>query len=203
MKLPVPFFKQTTPLNCGPTVLKMVLAYFGDYREIEPLEKAIGLKEGKGILTIQIATAAASFGYRTDFYSKNLLFDEEHLKRDFYQKYLDKDKGNLNKLVEEAKKAGVNLQEKTLPLEELLKYVTETSIPIVLIDWNIVKGRKENGYQGHFVPIVGFDSQNIYAHNSGLVNTKDFMPIKRNIFDKARKSDGTDEDVAVIYRSRS
>ncbi|MBU0466707.1 MAG: peptidase C39 family protein [Nanoarchaeota archaeon] len=30
MKLQVPFFKQTTPYNCGPMALRMALAYLGN-----------------------------------------------------------------------------------------------------------------------------------------------------------------------------
>lgn len=90
--------------------------------------------------------------------------------------------------------------EKSLLLEEILSFVTEESIPIVLIDWNVIMSRKNKGYQGHFVPIVGYDEKVVYIHNPGLKDTKEFMPISRELFDKARKSEGTDEDVAVIYK---
>ena len=77
MRLEIPFYKQTTSLNCGPTALKMVLAYLGKDEGVEILEARTGIKEGKGVSTIQIATAAASLGYPTDFYSKHILFNEE------------------------------------------------------------------------------------------------------------------------------
>ena len=203
MKLKIPFFKQTNPLNCGPSALRMVLAYFGRNFGIEILEERTGIKEGKGISTIQIATAVASLEYKTDFYSKHILFNEEHLNLDFYKKYGDID--NLEqskKLVEEAKMVGVNVQEKTLSLEELLVFVTKDSVPIVLLDWNIVRGNKEKGYQGHFVPIVGYDRKNVYVHNHGFNNPQKFLSITKSIFDKARKAEGTDEDMVVIYRSK-
>ena len=91
MKLKIPFFRQTTKLNCGPIALKMVLAYFGNDVGIEVLEERTGIKEGKGISTIQIATASASLGYKSDFYSKHILFNEENLKHEFYQNYADND----------------------------------------------------------------------------------------------------------------
>ena len=200
MKLRVPFFKQTTSLNCGPAALRMVLAYFGKDRRIRDLEQRAGIKKGKGISTIQIATAAASFGHRTDFYSKHILFDKKNLKLEFYKKYADVNLiEHSKKLVKDAKKAGVNVQEKTLSLESILNFTTKDSIPIVLLDWNLVKGKK--GYQGHFVPVVGYDEKNVYVHNHGTHNPQEFMSIKRQIFDEARKADGTDEDIAVIYRN--
>ena len=195
MKLKVPFYEQTNPLNCGPNVLRMVLAYFGKDEGIEVLEAKTGRKEGKVIFTIQIATADTSFGYGVDFYSKHILFNKENLKLKFYQKYADTDLEQSKKLVEDAKIAGVNVQEKILSLKELLEFVKEDSVPIILLDWNIVKAGKEKNYEGHFVPIVGFDEQKVYVHNN-----QEFLPIPRNIFDEARKAEGTDEDLVVIYR---
>jgi len=201
MKLEIPFFKQTSQLNCGPTALRMVLAYFGKDEGVKILETRTGIKKGKGISTIQIATAAASSGYRVDFFSKHILFNEENLKLDFYKRYNDMDLEQSRKWVEDAKVAGVNIQERILSLEEILGLVTKDSVPIILLDWNIVKARKEKGYQGHFVPIVGFDEQNVYIHNHGLNDTQEFMPVPKTTFDEARKAEGTDEDVMIVYRN--
>ncbi|MCK5321044.1 peptidase C39 family protein [Candidatus Pacearchaeota archaeon] len=201
MKLEVPFFKQTSPLNCGPIALKMVLAYFGKNERVDVLEARTRIKEGKGISTIQIATAAASSGFKTDFYSKHILFNEENLKHEFYQKYSDMDLEQSKEWVKDAKSVGVNIQERTQSLEELLGFVKKNSVPIILLDWNIVKAREEKGYQGHFVPIVGYDEQNVYIHNHGLSDTQKFLPVPRNIFDRARKVEGTDEDIVIVYRN--
>jgi len=201
MRLKIPFYKQTTPFNCGPTALRMVLAYFGKYEGVEVLEARIGIMEDKGISTIQIATAAASSGYKVDFYSKHILFNEENLKHEFYKKYSDIVLEQTKKWVDDAKLAGVNIHEKTLTLEELLGFVTKDSLSIVLLDWNIVKERKEKGYHGHFVPIVGYDIQNVCVHNHGLNDTQEFMPVPRNIFDEARIAEGTDEDILIVYRN--
>lgn len=200
MRLEIPFYKQKTDLDCGPTALKMVLDYFGKKEDIHTLKEKTGIKEGKSIYTIQIATAAASSGYRTDFYSKHILFNEDNLEHEFYQKYNDMDFEQSKRWVEYAKEAGVNVQERTLTLEEILEFVTKDSVPIILLDFNIVRARKEKGYQGHFVPIAGFDEQNVYIHNHGLKETQEFMPVSRKTFDEARKAEGTDEDIVVVYR---
>jgi hypothetical protein len=105
------------------------------------------------------------------------------------------------KLVEDAQKAGVRLEERTISLGELLRNVTNHSIPIILLDWNIVRGAKEKGYYGHFVPIVGYDDENVYVHNHGLNNPKAFLPIKRDILEEARKAQGTDEDIVYVIKT--
>ena len=108
------------------------------------------------------------------------------------------DLDSSKRLVEEAKNAGVNVHEKTLVLKKILGFLTENSIPIVLVDWNVIINKKEKGYQGHFVPVVGYDNQNVYVHDPE--EQKGFKAVQRNIFDKARKADGTDEDIVVVYR---
>ena len=198
MKLNVPFFKQTTPLNCGPTTLKMVLAYLDRDYNIKVLEEKTGINEGKGISTIQIAIAAASLNYKTEFYSKHILLNEKNLELDFYKNYSDVDLERSKKLVEKAKSGGVKIQEKELSLKEILSFIKKDSIPIILVDWNIIKNKKEKGYHGHFVPIVGYDNDSIYVHNSGLNEGEAFVKIPKVIFDEARKAQGTDEDIAVI-----
>ena len=39
--LQVPYFKQTTQLNCGAVALQMVLAFFGDKTNLDILEELI------------------------------------------------------------------------------------------------------------------------------------------------------------------
>ena len=199
MNLNVPFYKQTTRLNCGPTALKMILSYFGEDLDIKLLEGKTKIKEGKEIYTIQIATASALLGYKTKFYSKHLGVNPKNLKMDFYKKYAE-DFSDSDKIVSEAKVAGVKIYEKSISLEKILNFVTKKSIPIILLDWNVVINNKQKGYQGHFAPIVGYDRNNIYVHNQGLNNPQEFMKIDKTIFDKARKAKGTDEDLLVVYK---
>ena len=82
----------------------------------------------------------------------------------------------------------------------VLGFVNKDSIPIILINWNTIKDKKEKGYQGHFVPVVGYDKQNVYIHNHGLNDAEKFMPVPKKTFDEARKAEGTDEDVVIVYR---
>ncbi|MBI2043039.1 peptidase C39 family protein [Candidatus Pacearchaeota archaeon] len=197
MKLDVPFYRQTTKLNCGPSALRMVISYFDKDVGIKILEEKTGIKKGKGLSTIQIAIAAGLLGYNVDFYSIHLTFNQENLKLDFVKKYHDTEIVTED-LVRIARNIGVNLNEKSVPLEELLSFINQDSIPIVLLDWNIIN--KKEGYRGHFVPVVGYDNRNVYVHNHGFNKPKKFLAIKRDTFERARKAKGTDEDIVVIHR---
>ncbi len=198
MKLDVPFYKQTSKTNCGPTALRMVLSYFGDNRLLEEIEKECEIKDGKGVYSIQLSTAASRLGYKTSFYSRHLGVNPENLKMDFYKKYSETF-SDQDKIISDANCAGVNISESSISLEELLSFVTKKSVPIILLDWNIVRNESEKGYQGHFVPIVGYDEESIYVHNHGLTNPVGFQSISREVFEKSRTAKGTDEDVVVIF----
>ena len=90
------------------------------------------------------------------------------------------------------------MEERSLSLEELLSKVSRNCIPIVLLDWSKIKGTLD--FIGHFIPIIGYDEENVYVHNQGFHNTQAFLPIKRELFEEARKAKGTDEDITFIYR---
>lgn len=201
MKLDVPFYKQTTGLNCGPVALKMVLGYLGEDFSIEELEEKTGIKEGKATSTLNLAKAAVDLGFKIKLISISVLPVQENLTSEFHKKFLeDSYIEKVNKLFTYLKEKNVEMVEKSIDLKELLSYVSEDSIPVVLLDWNVIFPRY-NGYNGHFVPVVGYDDENVIIHNHGLKDTKEFMEIKKELFDKARKSKGTDEDVLIIYRT--
>lgn len=199
MRLKIPFYKQTSQFNCGPVALYMILSYFSSDIDLDHLEKLIGINEGKGTTTIQMATASSKLGYETIFLSKHVHFNKENMKFDFYQKYSEF-AHRSKQLVEDAKNEGVIVKEVGISLNELLGKFEEGFIPLILLDWNIVRGTKHKGYQGHFVPVVGYDEENVYVHNPGLDNPEQFLPIKRNVFDEARKAEGTDEDLVLIKK---
>lgn len=203
MKLEVPFYKQTTELNCGPNALKMALDFLGKSYSVEDLEKKMGIEKGKGISTIKLAIAARNFGFKTEFFSKVLGINPENLKMDFYKKHTDLNQENeAQKLLEEARNAGVRLYEKALSLEEIIKNIKQDRIMIVLLDWNVISEKEGKGYQGHLVPIVGYNNGIIYIHQPSPFNAepKSFLPVKKEIFERARKAKGTDEDIVIIYK---
>ncbi len=200
MKFRVPFYKQTNPINCGPISLKMIFSFFGKDKPLEEIEEKCRMKEGKAVSTVHLAICAVELGFKIKLFSRSLTPVMENLDANFVKKNAE---GNyieiVNSMIEELKERDAELIEKSISLEEILSYLSETSIPIVLLDWNVIFPRF-SGYNGHFVPVVGFDKENVYIHNPGLADSLEFMPIKREIFDKARKANGTDEDILIVFR---
>lgn len=199
MKLDIPFYKSEKDIECGPTVLKMVLEFLGKkvaFKKIAKLERQL---ETGTVWSIGIARAAKLLGLNSKLISQsNFTFDE---KLDYYEKH----KGErgiivLHEMLEEAKTLGIDIEEKNLSLEELLSFLSQDSIPIVLVDWNVLKGKP--GYIGHFLVLAGYDSNNVYVHNPGIDRAAAFMPIQRDTFVKMWESKGTDKDAIVIYRNQ-
>jgi hypothetical protein len=201
MKLDVPFYKQSFALDCGPVSLKMVLDYFGNKLTQEQIKNKIQSEKSGATPLISLALTAKELGYSVKFFSTKLGFNPEHFKLDFYKKVTEgkeAHKNFINNIFQKCVKINLNMEEKSLSLNELLSFLSEDSILIVLIDWNIITDKQ--GYQGHIVPIVGYDEENVFVHQLGPLNPQPFMPIKKELFDKARKAKGTDEDIIVIYQ---
>lgn len=201
MKLDVPFYKQESKNDCGPTALKMVLEFLGEIHSKEKLIELVDSDKSGITWTSALAMAAAKLGFRTEYYSSCLGFNPKNYELEYYKKEADEislSKKKLERIRKEAIELGVKMEEKSLTLNEILAKISKNCIPIILLDWSKIKGT--DNFIGHFVPIVGYDEKNIFVHNQGFHNTTAFLPIKRELFEESRKSNGTDEDVVFIYR---
>ncbi|MBI4181582.1 MAG: peptidase C39 family protein [Candidatus Aenigmarchaeota archaeon] len=192
MRLQVPFYRQTTPLNCGTAALRMACSFLGKDLAQEQL---VGIRPGQGISAIRLALAAARQGFPTLFVSTHLGFNPHLMQLPFYQQHGDTDAAAYDRLAEEARSAGVRMEERSLSLRELLGFLGE-SIPIVLVDWNVV--RRRAGYQGHFLPVVGFSPGEVLVHQHGLDEPQAFLPVPRTTFWKAWTAEGTDQEAVVV-----
>lgn len=201
MKLEVPFYRQESENDCGPTALQMVLEYFGESHTREELMNLVDSDKSGVTWTLGLARAVAGMGFETEFYSTCLGFNPKNYELSYYQKEADEASSNQQKIERlriDALKLGVKMEERGLSIEELLSKISRNCIPIILLDWSKIRSTPD--FIGHFVPIVGYDEENIYVHNPGFHNTQAFLAIKRALFESARKSKGTDEDIVYIYK---
>ena len=196
MRLKVPYFEQENDNDCGPNALKMVLSYFEKEYSISELTKFCELKEGKGLGSSGICLAVRKTNFNCEFYSLNLEVNLDNYELDFYKKYSD-DIDFINSISKKARELGTEMFEKSLSLEEIISKISENCVPIVLLNWSEIDNKSDK-YRGHFVPIVGYDKENIYVHTGH--NFQENFGISHGIFEKARKSQGTDEDIIFISK---
>lgn len=201
MIIPVKFYKQEKDYDCGPTALKMVLDYL-DKKEYnkEDIQNLVDSEKSGVTWTLGLAKCAAQMGFDVEFYSKNLGFNPENYELEFYKKNTEENQSEekLEKLKKESIEFGVKLREKSLNLNEILEKINENNIAIILLDWS--KIRKIDQFIGHFLVIGGYDDKNIYVHNQGKINPKENLQIPKELFEEARKSIGTDEDIIFIKK---
>ncbi len=191
MRKKVPFKVQGSKYECGPSSLQIAMAYLKDEADREEIKRVLGYEEGKAVYTIQLATVAEKMGFQAEFFTADPW--NEHEGQEFSEKF-NPDIEN-EELYKKAEGEGVEVNFRELKLDEILGFLTYNSIPIVLIDWNVIVG--EEKYQGHFVPVVGYTEEKILVHEPSSEDGA-FMEIEREKFDEARKSEGADQDVAVI-----
>ncbi len=200
MKLNINLVNQDNSNSCGQVALKVVCDYFGKEISIEKL-KEITYPDSSGVTwSLGLVLAVLNLGFKADFYSKVIGLDESLFELDYYKENMDKIDEVKNKVdffETEIAKLGGNLFEKTLELDDLLSKVTEKCLCIALVDWGVVDNRDKNFF--HYVVISGYDESYVYVHD-GSKEKQTHFPIKRDIFDKARKIKGTDEDLIFIHK---
>ena len=201
MRLEVPFYKQESKNDCGPTVLKMALEYLGEHYSRERLLELVDSDKSGITWTLGLARAAAELRFKTEYYTTCLGFNPKNYELKYYQKEADdssESKLKLEKLKLESHKLGMEMKEISLPIDKLLSKISKNCLAIILLDWS--KIRETKYFIGHFVLIVGYDEENVYVHNQGAHNPQAFLPINRILFEEARKANGTDKDIIYIYR---
>jgi len=201
MLLDVPFYASTQDTDCGPLALKMALAYLGEEHSFNKLSKLERQLSTGLVWSAGIARAARKLGFKV-IMSSTTNFTPEEDDIEYYKKYA-KDKGMiiLKELIKEIRTQGVEIREENMSLNELLHYVTEDSLPIVLVNWYVIAGKE--GFSGHFLPVTGYDETHVYVHNPGLANAKAHLPLTRELFVKAWESKGTDKDTIIIFRKKT
>ena len=89
----VPYFAQTSPLNCGPTCLRMIAATCGPDPGIAAMEEASGIEKGKAVSTLDLVTAMgrvlAPQAADVVFCSLSPVFNEANMTHAFYQLHYD------------------------------------------------------------------------------------------------------------------
>lgn len=195
MRFDVPFHTQESEYDCGPVNVYTTAEYLDKDTNIDEVKKILNYEEGEAIYTIELAIAASKLGLSAEFYTNDPFAEHDG---EFYEEHSREIENEV--LYQRAEEADVLTESRELNFKEITGYLTENSIPILLIDWNVIKNRE--GYQGHFVPIVGYNDDKIIIHEPSDPEG-DFMEIDREKFNEARKAEGTDQDIAVIKKQES
>lgn len=201
LKMALPFIVQTRAFGCGPAALCMVCTFLRPSLKmsLEVADRILAVPPGEAVSTISLCTAAVSLGFQSEFYTTHLTFNPQHRNHKFYREHSGTDPElAAQRHILQATTAGVRLVQRHVDLSTLLDLLSPKCAVIVLLDWNVVTNKRESGYWGHFVPVVGYTSDSVIVHNQDIAKPQAFMHITRPVFEEARMADGTDEDICVV-----
>ena len=210
MLLNIPFYRNNGDGNqCMQVGMQSVLKYFlGKDFSLEELDELTGRKPNLWTWTVQIVSVLFDLGLDVKYYSK-INFEEFLEGEPYIRKQYGKDAdmilkySDIHTLIKYVKKLkNYNIfAEKKLLLDEIEANIKQGHILLVVIDNNKIKHRNEL-YQGHLVVLTGFDENYIYYHDSGPDKPEKNKKVPKKIFEKAMNSNGTDNDVVIIYGKR-
>ena len=203
MRLNVPFYVQGIN-ECGPVALKMIFEFFGERHELIEIKDLVDSEKSGITYTTGLARASSALGFKSEVFSARLEPDPSNYELEFYKKNTEgfqSAKEKLDKIKKDCIKQGVKLEQKEIDINEITMKIDDNCVAIVLLDWGKVVG--DGIFRGHFLAITGCDDDFIFVHQPGPPEDMPFYPIKRETFDLARKSKGTDQDILFIHRKSS
>ena len=210
MIISVPFYENKGDgKQCMQITMKSVLKHFlnKDF-SLEELDKLTGRKAGFWTSTSQVATGLQDLCLKVKHYSKSDL--EPYLQGEpFILKQFGKDAEKILKYTDmpvflESITRLIKydiFEKRKLSFDEIEDHIKQGHIPLILIDYNKMTGKKDL-YQGHFVVVTGFDDQNVFYHESGPTNPEANKKMLKSIFIEAWNANGTDNDTVIVYGKR-
>nr|ACO14869.1 C22orf13 homolog [Caligus clemensi] len=204
---PCPHYRQTSFWDCGVSCFIMTL----------------GEKDRKWILRDHnMAKLCAEEGFAQSTWTIDLCYllrrfripflyttitkgvDPSYAEEAYYNKVLQIDTERVIRRFDEAEMNDIHIQERSVPLSEILTHLAKAGPVIVLVNSNVLKTPSciavdENNYQGHYVLLVGYDlkKKTVAYQDPSFKQTQSSASFAQ--FERARKSYGTDEDIVFIY----
>lgn len=195
-KFNVPYYEQNKKYMCGCANLRMAAAYLGRKRSYPQIKRLVRTLNSGMVLAEGIAVGGYELGLGVRYYGKDLSLNT---KLPYIKKGLGKDGLTVIKELKEKIKAyNIEVKKKNISLKNLLGYLTKNSLPIVLVNSNVLD--RKPGHNGHYLTIVGHDKKTIYVHNSGTRWPFPYWPIKKTLFEEAWSSRHADKKTIILYK---
>ncbi|CAB3366883.1 Hypothetical predicted protein [Cloeon dipterum] len=206
--------------DCGLTCIMMILPPDKKKHFIDNF-KQICAQEGfnKSTWTIDLAYLMKKFELDHLFCTVTLGIQPAYGSQPFYAKVIQTDESRVMQRFTSAKTNGVNVEKRSLTIEELLHHLEKHGPIIILTNGNLLQCEicKINklstelraclpwspSYSGHYIALCGYDltRQLVFYHNPSYSDR--VCAITFGDLDDARFSYGTDEDTLLIYNSHT
>ncbi|XP_005103474.1 protein GUCD1 [Aplysia californica] len=213
----VPYVQQCYHWDCGLACVSMILQMFKEPCDDVYTKDLDFVQCGESVWTIDLAYILNRHKVHTSMYTVTLGVHESHHKKAFYKESIGEDAIRVNKMFDNALQNGLSVEKRSLSIDDLMEHLQRDNPVIALVDWTQMKCEwcdsklkqcwscitcHAGPYQGHYVVVCGYDRQKglIYYKNPDA-RAHDMCCMQMSQFDKARTSDGTDEDILYIYNT--
>ncbi|KAH9515164.1 guanylyl cyclase domain-containing protein 1 [Bulinus truncatus] len=211
----VPFVNQCYTWDCGLACVSMILRMLNEPCDDVYTNDLDSLQCGESIWTIDLAYILTRHNVDSCLYTITVGVNSSHGKKSFYRKNFTVDEMRVNTMFENAQLQGVRIEKRVLTIDDFISHLNKNNPMIVLVDWTLMKClwcdsrlRKcwscvtcnSGPYQGHFIVVCGYDiHKDLIFYKNPDSHCHDLCCIHMDDFEKARKSDGTDQDTLFIF----
>ncbi|KAJ4941380.1 hypothetical protein JOQ06_011263 [Pogonophryne albipinna] len=205
--------------DCGLACSRMVLKYLHPISDEEFQRACWELKLTESVWTIDLAYLMCHLGIKHCFCTQTLGVDKGFRNQNFYKKHFDTEEDRVNELFLKAESKDVTVKKCSVPLQEIQSHLEQGHVAIVLVNAVVLTcdlcsspvkyccflpvGQKcfcrKPEYQGHFVVVCGYNRTTgcIFYNNPAYSDRVCCTSV--SVFEEARRSYGTDEDILLIY----
>ncbi|XP_033747721.1 protein GUCD1-like [Pecten maximus] len=215
VQLKVPTHIQSYSWDCGLACCCMVLRYMKRDDHSVYTSDFEALNCGESIWTIDLAYLFKYHDIKTKLTTITLGVDQEYAKKPFYRNHFNQDEDRVGKMFSEAASRNIDVEKCSVPMSDIVNHIAKENLVICLVDWNYLEciwcdkrrhcfscfKRCCGTYQGHFVVVCGFDQRKKRVFYKNPSYDEEVCCSRMDKFDKARKSNGTDEDTLFIFSS--
>ncbi|XP_022857275.1 protein GUCD1-like isoform X2 [Olea europaea var. sylvestris] len=207
----VPHINQLRTWDCGLACVLMVLRTLGIYNcNIQELGE---LCSTTSIWTVDLAYLLQKFSVRFSYCTVTLGANPNFYVETFYKEQLPNDLVRVNLLFQEARKAEINIECRSVSADEISELILSGKyIAIALVDQYKLRCSRSwledvyisdfysgsPGYTGHYVIICGYDAVANEFEIRDPASSRKFERVTSLCLEESRKSFGTDEDILLF-----
>lgn len=220
LQIELPHVKQKTDWDCGLAcslmVLQKVLGNKFDNSEYEDICEKKNF--GSSVWTIDIASIFTEYKIDYVFCTKTLGVDPSYGQNSFYEGTFTLDETRVNRLFTLVPQLGLKVEKRSVSLEEIISRLLKGYIAIVLVNSNVlichwceifspnklrmltscICASNQSDYCGHYVVLCGFDADKRCVYYKNPSFNEVLCCARYDMFESARCSYGTDEDIVFV-----
>ena len=203
LDMATPHLQQQADWDCGLACVQMALQALGHTPETCSLEQLRSRLDSEDVWTIDLLFLLDSYDVHADFLTCSWGRPDKHNEKDFYSTSNKKDLERVERLFARASIEGFSARDATLSARELCDTMrNDDHLALLLVDHRYISNadfEPDGDFHGHYVLLVGYDAEfDAYLVRDPALKAGKALLVGAGTLEKARLSDGTDQDIILI-----